>query len=57
MAANWEFDKYFERKEGVYRQEHVIYKRRPNGGVERTKITRLYFADGDYQDSVETVII
>ena len=57
MAANWQFDKYFEEVEGVYRQEHVIYKRRPNGGVERTTITRLYFADGDYQDSVETVII
>ena len=56
MAAKWEYDKYFERIEGVYRQEHVIYKRKEKG-VERTKITRLYFADGDYQDSVETVVI
>ena len=56
MAAKWEFDKYFERIEGVYRQEHIIYKRKEKG-VERTKITRLYYGDGDYQDSVETVII
>lgn len=54
---SWVWDKYFERIEGVYRQEHVIYKRKPKGGVERTKITRLYFGDNDYQDSVETVII
>lgn len=55
--AEWEYDKYFAPIKGVYRQEHVIYKRKPNGGVERTKITRLYFADGDYQDSTETVVI
>ena len=57
MAADWEFDKYFAKVEGVYRQEHVIYKRRPNGGVERTTIVRTYFAGEDYQDSVSTVII
>ena len=57
MAADWEFDKYFTKVEGVYRQEHVIYKRRPNGGVERTTIVRTYFAGEDYQDSVSTVII
>lgn len=57
MAADWEFDKYFAKVEGVYRQEHVIYKRRPNGGVERTTIVRTYFAGDDYQDSVSTVII
>lgn len=55
--SKWEFDKYFSPIEGVYRQEHIIYKRRPGGGVERTTITRLYFAGGDYQDSTETVII
>lgn len=53
----WEFDKYFAQVEGVWRQEHVIYKRRPQGGIERTTITRQYFSDGDYQDSTETVII
>lgn len=57
MTADWEFDKYFSKIEGVYRQEHVIYKRRPNGGVERTTIVRTYFAGDDYQDSTETVII
>lgn len=57
MAKEWEFDKYFAPIEGVYRQEHVIYKRRPNGGVERTTITRHYYAGGDYQDSTETVIL
>lgn len=56
MAKEWEFDKYFSPIKGVYRQEHVIYKRREKG-VERTTITRLYFSDGDYQDSTETVII
>lgn len=53
----WEFDKYFSQVDGVYRQEHIIYKRRPKGGVERTTITRHYFAGGDYQDSTETVIL
>ena len=57
MAAKWEFDKYFERIDGVYRQEHIIYKRKESGKLERTTITRQYFADGDYQDSVETVVI
>ena len=54
---SWVYDKYFERIEGVYYQEHIIYKRKPKGGVERTKIIRRYYADGDYQDSVETTII
>lgn len=54
--AEWEFDKYFAPVEGVYIQEHIIYKRLERG-VERTKITRRYFADGDYQDSVETSIL
>ena len=55
--ADWEFDKYFAPVEGVFRQEHVIYKRRPQGGVERTTIIRRYYAGGDYQDSTETVIL
>jgi len=57
MAVKWEYDKYFERIAGVYRQEHTIYRRKETGKVERTRITRLYFSDGDYQDSVETVVI
>jgi hypothetical protein len=57
MAVKWEYDKYFERIAGVYRQEHTIYRRRESGKLERTTITRLYFSDGDYQDSVETVVI
>ena len=54
---SWVNDAYFKKIEGVYYQEHIIYKRKPKGGVERTKIVRQYFADGDYQDSVETTII
>ena len=55
-TTSWEFDKYFAQIDGVYRQEHVIYKRRERG-VERTTITRRYYAGGDYQDSTETVIL
>ena len=56
MAKEWEFDKYFAPVEGVYRQEHIIYKRE-NGKVKRTTITRQYYSDGDYQDSTDTVIL
>lgn len=55
--SDWEFDKYFSPVEDCYMQEHIIYKRRPNGSVERITITRHYFSDGDYQDSTETVIL
>lgn len=55
--AEWEYDKYFAPVEDCYIQEHIIYKRRPNGGVERTTITRRYYSGGDYQDSTETTII
>lgn len=55
--AEWEFDKYFCKQDNVERQEHVIYKKRPDGRVERTTIVRRYYAKDDYQDSVETVII
>lgn len=54
---NWEFDKYFEKKENVERQEHVLYKRLPNGRIKRTTIVRKYYGKDDYQDSVETVIL
>jgi hypothetical protein len=54
--AEWEYDKYFAPVEGVFIQEHIIYKRLERG-VKRIKITRQYFADGDYQDSVITDII
>lgn len=53
----WEYDKYFVKQDGVERQEHVIYKKRPDGRVERTTITRRYYAKDDYQDSTETVIL
>lgn len=54
---SWVNDNYFQKLDGVYYQEHIIYKRKENGGVERTKIIRRYYSDGDYQDSVETTII
>lgn len=53
----WEFDKYFVKQDGVDRQEHVIYKKLPNGKIQRTTITRRYYARDDYQDSTETVIL
>lgn len=55
--TEWEYNKYFEHVEGCYRQEHIIYKTRPTGRIERITITRTWFADGDWQDSTESVII
>lgn len=55
--SEWEFDKYFSPVEDCHIQEHIIYKRRPSGGVERITITRRYYSGGDYQDSTETTII
>lgn len=63
---DWEFDKYFdEPTQGLIRQEHVTYKKRANGKMERTTIIRRYFEKNsyvipsqmDYQDSTETVIL
>lgn len=57
MDKEWEYDKYFVKQENVERQEHVIYKKRPDGRIERTTITRRYYARDDYQDSTETIIL
>ena len=57
VDSQWEYNKYFQRVEGCFRQEHIIYKTRPTGRIERITITRTWFADGDWQDSTESVII
>lgn len=55
--SDWEFDKLFgERQPGDIRKEHIIYRRKGDK-IERIKVTRIYYKEDDYQDSVENVII
>jgi hypothetical protein len=61
--GDWEYDSIFgDRQPGDIRKEHTIYRRVAGESigsynVKRITITRIYYGDEDYQDSVESVII
>jgi hypothetical protein len=57
MDDNWIYDKIFQQpKPGLFQEEHIEYvvvgKR-----IKKTTITRKFYGDNDYQDSVKTEII
>lgn len=56
--GQWEYDRIFDdRKPGDIRKEYITYRRTDTGNIERTRVTRIYYANSDYQDSVETIIL
>ena len=56
--GDWEYDSIFgDKQPGDTRKEHIIYRTMDNGNIKRIRITRLYYGNNDYQDSVETAII
>ena len=58
-SVKWEYDKIFSQQDennNYIEQQMITMKRKGPGMVEVTVVTRRFFGDKDYQDSVETKI-
>ena len=56
--SDWSYDNIFSQpKPGLHKQEHITYKHDERGALIKEKITRNYYGEQDYQDSIVTEII
>lgn len=54
----WEYDAIFDQpQDGLIEQQRITYKRRTDGKIEKTIVTRRFYGNSDYQDSVTTKIL
>ena len=54
---DWEYDNIFtEQQPGDTQKEYITY-RRVGDRMHRIRVVRKYFGSGDYQDSVESVVL
>ena len=58
-SVKWEYDRIFSQQDAndnYIEQQMITMKRKGPGLVEVTTVTRRFFGDKDYQDSVETKV-
>jgi hypothetical protein len=57
--SNWEYDEIFSQQDdndNYIEQQMITMKRLRQGKVEVTTVTRKFYGNKDYQDSVETKV-
>lgn len=58
-VSKWEYDEIFSQQDAndnYIEQQMITIKRKGQGRVEVTTVTRRFYGDKDYQDSTETKV-